>query len=311
MVLPARTRTVNAAVVVDPVAILVRQYRAAIMAIAKRISLGTLLPDSYLAAQIPFILKELGRLDAFSKVWAERQVPAAYRTGAAVAQREIIAASSPLLRARFTGVDGRATLALVSRTSSELSSIVTALTQGLLGGERPNTAKAVGLMREALIGDGKTVLLRGRGLAVRVPSGRYWDVDAYARMEGRTATSDALRVGRRMRYLQNGVDVVVVISTGTICPICAPWEGEQLSLTGATPDLPTPEEAREDGLWHPNCEHSYVIDGDAEQPERDLTEEAGSEEEANFPTLGLRPPEIRISPTSRIRMKIAETIARR
>lgn len=299
-------RTLDPSTVVDPVAVLVAEYRKVIAQIARRLTAGTLRPDSYLAAQVPHILEALGRLDIFAKRWAARQIARAYRAGAAAAQAELVAAGFTPRSAAFTGFDTAAAAALVTRTSANLGHIQSALVQGLLGGERPTSSRAVRLMREALAGDNRLVNVRGRGLSVRVPSGRYWNATAYARMEARTATYDSLRVARRSRYLQNGVDVVVVTSTGTTCDECAAWEGEQLSLTGATPGLPTPEDARAAGLWHPNCEHSYVVDRTAEQPGGDLMQE----EEPNFPTLGQRPSTVRESVASRVRRRIAEILAR-
>jgi hypothetical protein len=299
-------RTLDPTTIVDPVAVLVQQYRVTLARIARRLTTGALRPDSYLAAQIPFILEELGKLDIFAKRWATKQITMAYRAGAAAAQAELAAAGLAPRAAAFTGFDTAAAAALVARTSANLANVQSALVQGLLGGERPTTAQAVRLMRSALAGDGKLVNVVGQGMSVRVPSGRLWRADAYARMEGVTATNDSMRVARRSRYLQNGVDVVVVTSTGTEHEECAVWEGQQLSLTGATPGLPTPEDARADGLWHPNCEHSYVVDGSAEQPGGDLTQEV----EPNFPTLGQRPSTVRAAATSRLRSRISEALSR-
>jgi hypothetical protein len=298
-------RTLDPKTAVDPVAVLVRQYRLAITKIARRLAAGELLPDSYLARQIPFILRELGKLDVFAKRWAARQIAAAYKAGARAAQVELARAGMAGRTSAFSGFDSAAAAAMVARTSANLSNVVTALVQGLLGGERPTTAQAVRLMREALAGDNRLVNVVGRGLSVRVPSGRYWDAAKYARMEGVTATNDSLRVARRSRYLQHGVDVVVVTSTGSSHEPCIRWEGRQLSLTGATPGLPTPADARADGLWHPNCQHSYVVDSSAEQPGGDLVQE----EEPNFPTLGERPSRIRRPLRSRLRSRISEILA--
>ena len=92
-------RTLDPLSVVDPVAVLVAQYRLAIVAIAKKITAGQLRPNSYLARQVPFILAALGGLDSFSKKWADKYIASAYKTGAAAAQAE-------LLRARVLVVQG-------------------------------------------------------------------------------------------------------------------------------------------------------------------------------------------------------------
>src|SRR5690606_31642181 len=52
-----------------------------------------------------------------------------------------------------------------------------------------------------------------------------------------------------------GYDLVYVNDSPEECPICRLWEGKVLSITGRTPGYPTVDQARADGLWHPNCTH--------------------------------------------------------
>lgn len=266
----------------DPVAPLLRIYRAKLFDISQRLRAGELLPDSYLARQIGPILRELKLLDVEAHKWAQKMVRETYPKGLTAAAAELRAAGVGAVGAGFGDFDQRAASALIARTSANLGYIRETLVEGLLGGENPNTASAVRKMREALAGDNQLVDLGKRGLRVATPSGRKWDPNKYARMLGRTATSDARRVAQRARYLQNGVDVVVVVANGTNHDVCAAWEGRQLSLTGATKGIPTVADARAAGLWHPNCAHRYYADSSAEQPGGDLT----SPDDPNYSTLG-------------------------
>ncbi len=88
--------------------------------------------------------------------------------------------------------------------------------------------------------------------------GHVWDTKSYVAMNVRTNAmrvyNDCLAdtIGRA-----TGSDLVRVSSGGDPdCRLCFPWEGRILSLTGKTQGFPTYEEAREAGLFHPNCVHT-------------------------------------------------------
>lgn len=88
--------------------------------------------------------------------------------------------------------------------------------------------------------------------------GHVWDTKTYVAMNVRTNAmrvyNDCLAdtIGRA-----TGSDLVRVSSGGDPdCRLCFPWEGRILSLTGKTEGFPTYEEAREAGLFHPNCVHT-------------------------------------------------------
>lgn len=97
-------------------------------------------------------------------------------------------------------------------------------------------------------------------------AGRDWNMKSYASMVARTTTMEAHLGGTANRLLESGHDLVIVSDHVEECDLCRPWEGKVLSLTGATPGYPTLAEAKEAGLFHPNCEHTYglYLDLDAE-----------------------------------------------
>ena len=101
-------------------------------------------------------------------------------------------------------------------------------------------------------------------------AGRRWDIASYAEMATRTATGRAAIQGHIDRLQANGYDLVIVSDSPDECPLCRPWEGRVLSLSGATPGYPTLAEAQGSGLFHANCTHSVsaYIPGLTRAPER-------------------------------------------
>ena len=78
------------------------------------------------------------------------------------------------------------------------------------------------------------------------------------------------------------------ISTGgdPNCPLCGPWEGVIVSISGKTKGLPTYEQAREAGCFHPNCVHTleYVDEiADEEEIELQKAHPVNTEEQAADP----------------------------
>ncbi|PNG17488.1 phage minor capsid protein [Streptomyces cahuitamycinicus] len=112
-------------------------------------------------------------------------------------------------------------------------------------------------------------------------SGRNWELAAYAEMAVRSVTARAAVEGHIDALAEIGVGLVIVSDAPLECELCAPWEGEVLTLSGppgpqslrvdhaVQPErlfAPTRTvvvhvagsliEARAAGLFHPNCRHS-------------------------------------------------------
>ena len=100
-------------------------------------------------------------------------------------------------------------------------------------------------------------LFAGHGVTGFVDSaGKQWALASYAEMACRTAAHNAARQGVFDAVLAQGRDLVIISGSPSCCDMCAPWEGQVLSLDGATPGYPTLAEAEGDGLFHPSCAHS-------------------------------------------------------
>jgi len=96
-----------------------------------------------------------------------------------------------------------------------------------------------------------------RGVTAFVDNaGRSWEMATYAEMAVRSATGQAAVQGHFDRLQANNRDLVIVSDSPEECPLCRPWEGKVLSISGEDPERPSVQEARDAGLWHPNCTHS-------------------------------------------------------
>ncbi|MFE0651347.1 phage minor capsid protein [Streptomyces sp. NPDC059534] len=115
-------------------------------------------------------------------------------------------------------------------------------------------------------------------------AGRSWELAAYAEMAVRSVSARAAIEGHVDALEELGVGLVIVSDAPLECEMCAPWEGEVLSLgpgsgprtvrvaaaiqpTGLRAAFRPPEtvavhvagslvEARAAGLFHPNCRHA-------------------------------------------------------
>lgn len=124
-------------------------------------------------------------------------------------------------------------------------------------------------------------------------AGRAWDLASYAEMAVRSATGQAAVQGHVDRLAAAGRDLVIVSDSPEECPLCRPWEGKVLSISGATPRgsrvqlrgrswttvAGTLQEAIGAGLFHPNCTHrlGLVVEG-LTQPLRGVANPQGYEE---------------------------------
>lgn len=107
-------------------------------------------------------------------------------------------------------------------------------------------------------------------------AGRDWDLLAYIEMATRSAVSNAYDNLQNAALIRGGHDLIWTITTSAegSCPLCRPWLGKVLSLTGATTGrvsitdhagrtvrttvAATLAEARAAGFRHPNCRCSWI-----------------------------------------------------
>jgi hypothetical protein len=94
-------------------------------------------------------------------------------------------------------------------------------------------------------------------------AGRNWDLATYTEMATRTAVSNAWDDMQAAAAIRSGLDLVETgtHSTEGSCPLCVPWLGMTLSLSGTTGGYPTVDEAKAAGWRHPNCRCFWWVIG--------------------------------------------------
>jgi hypothetical protein len=95
-------------------------------------------------------------------------------------------------------------------------------------------------------------------------AGKQWDMETYTEMVARTSTRETMLTGTKNRLLEYDIDLVEIVGgdSEVTCKPCQDWDGTVVSLTGKTPGYPTLQEARDAGVFHPNCTHTYVAASD-------------------------------------------------
>jgi len=162
----------------------------------------------------------------------------------------------------LTGV-GRSADLLLGKTTRE--TITQKLAEGLIGG---NNLKAV---KRTIKG-----ILQEQGLdALKDKGGHGWTLDRYAEMLFRTKAVESRNRGLVNRMVENEYDLVQVSNHFGACPLCAPWEGKILSLTGVSKGYPTLSDAESGGLFHPNA----VLSNSTFTPYGELEEMIGADYE--------------------------------
>lgn len=87
-------------------------------------------------------------------------------------------------------------------------------------------------------------------------AGRAWNLASYSEMAVRTTTARSALNGHIDRMVENKRDLVITSSHANSCPLCRPWEGRILSISGGHPDYSSLDDAYASGMFHPSCLHS-------------------------------------------------------
>lgn len=152
----------------------------------------------------------------------------------------------------------RATLGLLEQSQLRILRVTQDAYRGVIAQASEQVAAGVMTRREAA----QVALNRfaDAGISGFVDrAGRAWDLPSYAEMAVRSTTGQAAVQGHIDRLQENDEDTVIVSVSPEPCPLCDPWEGRTLSISGADPDRPSVDEATAEGLFHPNCTHSLGL----------------------------------------------------
>jgi hypothetical protein len=89
-------------------------------------------------------------------------------------------------------------------------------------------------------------------------AGRAWDLRDYLGMLTTTVMHNTMNECYVNTMTNEGKDLVAISAHGAT-DRCGPWEGQVISLTGATTGYPTLGEVRGSGdIFHPRCKHRLV-----------------------------------------------------
>lgn len=214
-----------------------------------------------------------------SRTWCEQAIPRIYMEGVKYADKQLKELGETI-SAGFGAVHQHAVKVLADNTFDRLENVAQVIGRRAEDVYRQYALEAT---RQSIIGykTWKQVAseyrdkLRAEGITgFRDAKNRRWNMKTYAQMVARTTTMEAHLQGTANRLLEHGHDLVKVSNHPGECPKCRPWEGKVLSLTGKTPGYPTLQEAKDAGLFHPNCKHAYGLyidlDREIEELEREL-----------------------------------------
>lgn len=245
---------------------LVHMYEQAEAEITREIARGLAKGNNldHLRAMLANVQAIIRDLQQGNRTWCEEAIPRNYVRGLRLAEKQL-AASGVAVKGRggFSGIHEQAAQVLAENAFNRLEDVAQVIGRRTEDLFRELALEAVRgpvvgyatweqaarRIRNDLAANGVTGFVDSRG--------RRWNMSRYAEMVARTTTMEAHLQGTCNRLLEAGIDLVRITSHGTDCDLCGPWEGKVVSLTGKTPGYPTLQEARDAGLFHPNCRHDY------------------------------------------------------
>ena len=234
---------------------------------------------------------ELAALTASTKAEIESAVLAAYTTGSDAAVADMRAVLSRTFGAFRKNP---ALQALVTEAVTQVRSTHLRILRMTTDAYRAAVADATGV---AVVGAETRIQATQRALDTLArtgitgfvdSAGRNWDLASYTEMATRTALGRAQVQGHIDRLQDNDRDLVIVSGHSGSCPVCAPWEGRVLSISGKASGYPPLADARAAGLQHVNCRHSVglylpgVTKPMRTQPESDRAAEYADRQEQRY-----------------------------
>lgn len=213
--------------------------------------------------------KKLEKLGVDTDKWIEENVPKQYQAGTAQAVGQLRKVGADIkVGGNLIQIDRKAIEALMSDTSLRFGEAMSGIRRDaqriFVSASQQEIKQQIasgiieGQTRKQIAGEIKDTI-RAKGLAaLEDKGGKRWTLDRYADMLVRTKMTEARNTGLSNKMLQNDQDLVEVSSHGAV-DVCGEWEGEILSLSGATDGFKTVADAEEAGLFHPNCRHAINV----------------------------------------------------
>ena len=263
--------------------------------------------DAMVAQSRAKVGRVIGEFGALARDWADNDLTAYYERQVAVADSEMRRAginietflTTPAARDRLLNRGIKAIYTDFNTRFKDLLSIVARKTYDVYSQvqqksamygfkDTDNVKLAIRHMREEF---------KRRGVVGFVDrSDREWHMDNYTDMLGRTITARARIAAKEMEFLAHGQNLVRISYHLPTCPLCVPWNGVIVALAEPTEKYPyTLDDAREEGLMHPNCLHVITLyaegfsePGPTEPDFSDEAQQRNKEERAAARELGER-----------------------
>lgn len=214
-------------------------------------------------------------LDAETRKYIEKEVPAVYFTTANAMKGEIrklnitvppafgtihtqaIEASASDAMAKF----GHTMIGIKRSAEDVVKFSQQKATREIIGAGqlRGEAAKTIAKEVQAKISEDGITALVDKG-------GKKWQLDTYAEMLTRQVMSNSGRDGVYNTAQEYGFDLVEITDHGSEHEECAAWEGKIVSLTGKTDGYPSLQDAIDAGLFHIGCKHGYGIVSNISRP---------------------------------------------
>jgi len=204
------------------------------------------------------------------QAFLEKELPEYYKQGAQVAVKQLDNIGADIGVAKnLNQIHKNTIMALVDDAGASFAESLTGVGRSarLLLGKTVRDSLTYNIGKGLTAGEAlrevkKTIMmtLQEQGLsALKDKGGKTWQLDTYAEMLFRTKAVEARNRGLINRVAENDYDLVQVSDHNADCDLCAPYEGEILSVTGATDGYETVAEAESNGLFHPNCKHAINV----------------------------------------------------
>ena len=220
-------------------------------------------PESRTAAYQQQVLGRVqqirGELLDGSRTWCSEAIPASYLEGIKYANSEMGITAE--ISAGFGSIHQQAAQVLADNAYARLEEVNTTI-----GRQVDDIFRTLSLesIRGSVVGY-ETVQQAARrlrdSLAERgitgfiARNGAKWNLSKYAELVATETTKQALREGTINRLAEEGEDLITISHHARACPICVPWEGRTLSLSGKNEEYPSLDDAKAAGLFHPGCKH--------------------------------------------------------
>ena len=269
-------------------------YAEAEKEILREINRGLLKGDDldYMKNMLQNVRAILNALLDGSRTWCEEAIPRIYTSGIRFAESEIKQYGGGVI-AGFGSIHQQAAQVLAENTYNRFKDVA-----DFIGRRFDDIYRDVALesIRGSVVGyetwqdvakKYREQLAEQGVTGFRDKAGREWNMETYAEMVARTSTMECHLEGTKNRLLEHGHDLIKISTHRGACEKCAPWQGKVLSLTGKTEGYPTLDEAKEAGLFHPNCRHAYglYIDLDKESEDLNAKEGAAKDKHKDVPAI--------------------------